>query len=171
MTHAPCPPVKITPAVFQRCSIIGRAANENNGACGEETSQTKGERPLRRKYLQVYFIHIHHPFPSHQTPRWTSYLLTHTHVEIFKTLKNNTAPERFSWVFSGNPTWQSSKALCRHFGFGRGVPWVKPSKDASLYRPTTRGWVSGHSAVIPYYKRKAARLPCPLPNCDCQTLY
>lgn len=66
MTHVPCPPVKITPAVFQRCSIIGCTANENNGACGEETRQTKRERPLGRKYLQVYFIHIHHPFPSHQ---------------------------------------------------------------------------------------------------------
>lgn len=72
MTHVPCPPVKITPAVFQGCSIIGRAANENNGACGEETRQTKRggrKRPPRRKYLQVYFIHIHHPFPSHQTLR------------------------------------------------------------------------------------------------------
>lgn len=70
MTHVPCPPVKITPAVFQHCSIIGCAANENNGACGEETRQTKRKkRPLGRKYLQVYFIHIHHPFPSHQTLR------------------------------------------------------------------------------------------------------
>lgn len=78
MTHVPCPPVKITPAVFQRCSIIRRAANENNGACGEETRQTKREQREKKKrggallgwkYLQVYFIHIHHPFPSHQTRR------------------------------------------------------------------------------------------------------
>lgn len=46
MTHVPCPPVKITPAVFQRCSIIGCTANENNGACGEETRQTKRKKGL-----------------------------------------------------------------------------------------------------------------------------
>lgn len=49
MTHVPCPPVKITPAVFQRCSIIRRAANENNGACGEETRQTKREQREKKK--------------------------------------------------------------------------------------------------------------------------
>lgn len=31
--------------------------------------EEKKKSPLGRKYLQVYFIHIHHPFPSHQTPR------------------------------------------------------------------------------------------------------
>ncbi|KAI4804062.1 hypothetical protein KUCAC02_025706, partial [Chaenocephalus aceratus] len=56
---------------------------------------------------------------------------THTHVEIFKTL------EKFSWLFSGNPTWQSSKALCRHFVWRKGVFWVRPNKDASLHGPTT----------------------------------
>lgn len=44
MTHVPCPPVKITPAVFQHCSIIICTANKNNGACGEETRQTKREK-------------------------------------------------------------------------------------------------------------------------------
>ena len=54
MTHVPCPPVKITPAIFQSCSIIGRAANENNGACGEETRQTKrrgGEKKKKKKKI------------------------------------------------------------------------------------------------------------------------
>lgn len=56
--------------------------------------------------------------------------------------------------------------------------WVWPkktpppqTKDASLHRPTTCVWVNGHSFIIPYYQRKAARLLCRHPNCDCQTLY
>lgn len=48
----------------------------------------KKKELLGRKYLQVYFIHIHHPFPSHQALRWTP-LPTHTHVEIFKTLRSS----------------------------------------------------------------------------------
>lgn len=46
MTHVPCPPVKIPPAVFQRCSIISGAANENNGARGAETRQGEREKKL-----------------------------------------------------------------------------------------------------------------------------
>lgn len=63
MTHVPCPPVKITPAVFQGCSIIGGTANENNGACGEETKQTKREKrassteiPAGLLYIYIYII-------------------------------------------------------------------------------------------------------------------
>lgn len=70
MTHVPCPPVKITPAVFQRCSIIGCAANENNGACGEETRQTKREREKKKSSWTeipaglLYTYTSSFPFPS-----------------------------------------------------------------------------------------------------------
>lgn len=67
MTHVPCPPVKITPAVFQRCSIIGYTANENNGACGEETRQTKGEKKPSWIEIPVGGLYTHissFPFPS-----------------------------------------------------------------------------------------------------------
>lgn len=37
--------------------------------------------------------------------------------------------------------------------------------------PTTCGWVTGYSFVIPYYERRAAKLLCLRPNCDCHTLY
>lgn len=53
MTHVPCPPVKITPAVFQGCSIIGRAANENNGACGEETKQTQERERKTSSWTEI----------------------------------------------------------------------------------------------------------------------
>lgn len=135
MTHVPCPPVKITPVVFQRCSIIGCAANENNGACGEETRQTKRrkkKRPLGRKYLQVYFIHIHHPLPFP-----SDYLPTHTHVEIFKTHNPTEVLMGFQWQ-SNLAIFQSSlQALC----FAEGGLWVIPNKDASLHGPTTCGLV------------------------------
>lgn len=53
MTHVPCPPVKITPAVFQGCSIIGRAANENNRACGEETKQTRAKGRKTSSWTEI----------------------------------------------------------------------------------------------------------------------
>lgn len=155
MTHVPCPPVKITPAIFQRCSIIGCTANENNGACGEETRQTKkGEKKI---------------FLDGNTCRSTLYIYIILSRPI-RPLTSSHTSEKFSWVFSGNPTWQSSKTLCRHFVLQRRVFWVKPNKDASLHGPTTCGWITGHSFVIPYYEGKAARLLCLRPNCDCQTL-
>lgn len=169
MTHVPCPPVKITPAVFQhRSSIISHAANENNGACGEETRQTKrGKKPSETEIPAglLYIYTSSFPFPSDTE---VDRLPTRSHVKIFK---EHTASEKFSWLFSSNPTWQSSRALCRHFlGLTQKTP-PPQNKDASLHRPTTCGWVNGHSFVIPYYQRKAARLLCRHPNCDCQTLY
>ena len=55
---------------------------------GKQRGGRKKKELLGRKYLQVYFIHIHHPFPSHQALRWNP-LPTHTHVEIFKTLRSS----------------------------------------------------------------------------------
>ena len=84
MTHVPCPPVKITPAVFQRCSIIGCAANENNGACGEETRQTKREKKASWTEIPAGLLYTYtssFPFPSNLE---VDPLPTHTHVEIFK---------------------------------------------------------------------------------------
>lgn len=44
MTRVPCPPVKITPDIFRHHSIIAWTANENTGACGEETRVTKRKK-------------------------------------------------------------------------------------------------------------------------------
>lgn len=67
MTRVPCPPVKITPAVSQRCSIISCVANENNGACGEETRQTKKERKKSWTGMPAGLLYTYtssFPFPS-----------------------------------------------------------------------------------------------------------
>lgn len=66
MTHVPCPPVKITPAVFQCCSIIDCAANENRGACGEETRQREKKKASWTEIPAglLYTYTSSSPFPS-----------------------------------------------------------------------------------------------------------
>lgn len=93
MTHVPRPPVKITPAVFQGCSITGHAANENNGACGEETKQTQ-ER-------------------ERKTSSWTE-----IPAAGFETHRGGRASELTpggARLFGGNHGWQSPRALWGHF--------------------------------------------------------
>lgn len=113
------------------------------------------------------------PFLDRNTCRWTLYIYIILSLSIRlwgRPFTHSHTSENFSWVFRGNPTWRSSRALCRHFVLQTRVFWVKPNKDASLHGPTMCGWITGHSLVIPYYKGKAARLLCLCPNCDCQTL-
>lgn len=154
MTHVPCPPVKIPPAVFQRGSIINGAANKNNGACGAETRQGEREKScLGQKYLEVLFTYSSSfCFPSRLRVR------PRTCLDIF-----GKSSHGFSVAIqTGNLPALSAGTLSRRGG---------PSKDASLQGPTMCGWITGHNSVIPYYEGKAARPLCLLPNWECQTFY
>lgn len=106
MTRVPCPPVKITPDIFRHHSIIAWTANENTGACGEETRVTKREKG--NTCSCTIYTYTSPSLSSHQT--------------LPKPLRL-AASEKFSWVYGDNPSWQSSKALCRHFVLLRGGDW------------------------------------------------
>lgn len=66
---------------------------------------------------------------------------------------------KFSWVFSGNPSWQSSSALCRHFVFAE----EGPGRDASA-AGTHHVWVDHRAqfcnSILPG-ERCQATLPAP----------
>lgn len=114
MTHVPCPPVKITPAVFQGCSITGRAANENNGACGEETKQTQARERKTSSWTEIPAA----GFESHQRE------------ELLE-------DRGFSGAIAAGDL---PEALGGTLFCSRRVFWVK---DASMRGPAARVWATG----------------------------
>lgn len=116
--------------------------------------KAKRERKKKRqKYLQVHFTYSSSfCFPSRLRVR------PRIRLDIF-----GKSSHGFSVAIqTGNlPALSAGTLFCRG----------GPSKDASLQGPTTCGWITGHSSVIPYYGGKAARPLCLLPNWECQTFY
>lgn len=110
MTHVPRPPVKITPT-FPALQSASSSAQPMKTMERVEKKQSKqrGEKSFGRKYLQVYFIHIHHLFPSDSE---VDPLLTHTRAENFKTHSPREVLMGFQWQ-SNLAIFQSSlQALC-----------------------------------------------------------
>ena len=144
MTHVPRPPVKITPAVFQCCSIIVSAANENRGACGEETRQTKrGKKKRKASWTEIpagllYTYTSSSLFPSDSE---VDPLPTHTLDEIFEAQ----SPQRGSHGFSVAIQSGHLPELLR-----TGVLWVKPNKDASwTHRIWVGKWAPFCNSILP----------------------
>lgn len=86
--------------------------------------------------------------------------------------------ESFSWVFSGNPSWPSSKAVCRHFvwqkGWGKEGGLLAWAQQRCITVWTHRTWVANwaqHCNSIFQKEPLPSYSYCLGPNCDCQTLY
>lgn len=131
MSHVPCPPVRITPAVFQCCSIISRTANENNRVCGEETKGTRAKERKTSSRSEIPAAGLEMYTSSEGEPR-------------------TGAPPGETRLFRGNHNWQSPRARWRLFVCSRRVFWVRPNRDAAMHGPTACGWLTGRTFVFSF---------------------
>lgn len=131
MTHVPCPPVRITPAVFQGCSTIGRLANENNRVCGEETKQTRAK--------------------ERKTPSWTE--IPAAGPELYPSSEEEAltgAAPGGTRLLRGNHTWQSPRARWTSWACSRRLFWLRPHRDAAVHGPTAWRWLAGRTLVCSF---------------------
>lgn len=124
MTHVPCPPVKLKKKKNSHQPFSSVAASSSSAApAPTKTVEREEKKQGRQRELPqtkipagpLYVFIIPFSFFSRRlrpTPR----------SHAFRDLVG-----KFSWVFSGNPSWQSSSALCRHFVFAE----EGPGRDAS----------------------------------------
>lgn len=159
MTHVPCPPVKKkekkSHQPFSNFAASSLSAPAPTKTAKREEKKQGRQRVTSDKNTCCSAVHIHHPFLSFFfLLSETDPSLTHTHKHAFTDLIG-----KFSWTFSGNLSWQSSSALCRHFVFAE----EGPDGDASA-AGTHHVWVDHRAqfcnSILPRESCQAT-LPAP----------